>query len=238
MSLDNVELVMKVEETFDITINDLDAEKILTLGDLYRDLLARVEFGAGAACPSSAMFYQLRRALMKTFGVGRERVRPALSVEELVSRDGRRENWVRLAREIGFRLPDLRRPPAMRAAGTCYLLAVCLPALPVSGLAYLLKPDWAGALLAALVVVNVVMPALWLFVTQPFAVEIAPECLTVRALVGSLVAGNLPGSVPPGGPWNRAAVWEMVVAIVSEQAGVSRDVLTEDTSFVDDLGLD
>lgn len=33
-SLDTVELVMKVEETFGITISDMDAEKIKTVGEL------------------------------------------------------------------------------------------------------------------------------------------------------------------------------------------------------------
>jgi acyl carrier protein len=34
MGLDGVEIIMKAEEAFDITIEDADAEKMLTPGDL------------------------------------------------------------------------------------------------------------------------------------------------------------------------------------------------------------
>jgi acyl carrier protein len=35
MGLDNVELVMRTEEVFNITIEDSDAEQVRTVGDLY-----------------------------------------------------------------------------------------------------------------------------------------------------------------------------------------------------------
>ena len=47
MGLDTVELVMRIEETFDITIPDAEAEKILTVGELYRYVLARVPVAEG-----------------------------------------------------------------------------------------------------------------------------------------------------------------------------------------------
>ena len=42
-SLDIVELVMSLEETFDIEIPDEDAEKIQTIGDAFSYLKERVE---------------------------------------------------------------------------------------------------------------------------------------------------------------------------------------------------
>jgi hypothetical protein len=43
MGLDTVDLVMTVEETFDITISDAEAEKILTVGDLNRYVLSKLD---------------------------------------------------------------------------------------------------------------------------------------------------------------------------------------------------
>ncbi len=47
-SLDIVELVMAMEEEFDIEIPDDDAEKIQTIGDAFSYLKDRLEAGAGA----------------------------------------------------------------------------------------------------------------------------------------------------------------------------------------------
>ena len=47
-SLDIVELVMAMEETFDIEIPDDDAEKIQTIGDALSYLKERVDAGAEA----------------------------------------------------------------------------------------------------------------------------------------------------------------------------------------------
>jgi acyl carrier protein len=41
-SLDVVELVMAIEETFDIEINDEDAESMRTLGDVEKSVAGRV----------------------------------------------------------------------------------------------------------------------------------------------------------------------------------------------------
>jgi acyl carrier protein len=44
-SLDMVELVMELEEEFDVTISDIDAEQIQTIEDLIRYLRRRREEG-------------------------------------------------------------------------------------------------------------------------------------------------------------------------------------------------
>src|ERR1700722_12370853 len=66
MGLDTVELVMEIEEAFDLTIPDEEAEKIQTIGQAYRYILARLAgpVDGTAVCLSAATFYFLRRKLM------------------------------------------------------------------------------------------------------------------------------------------------------------------------------
>ncbi len=50
MGLDTVELIMEMEETFGIKIDDRDAEQIGTVGQAYRYILGKLEHGPAAPC--------------------------------------------------------------------------------------------------------------------------------------------------------------------------------------------
>lgn len=71
MGLDIVELIMRVEETFEIEIPDEEASELNTVGKLYQAILCRLGFEDLQRCPSSAVFYQARHALMQMSGVPR-----------------------------------------------------------------------------------------------------------------------------------------------------------------------
>jgi hypothetical protein len=55
MGLDTVELIMEVEEAFDIKIPDEDAEKLRTIGDLHHYIANKLQLVSGP-CLSSAAF--------------------------------------------------------------------------------------------------------------------------------------------------------------------------------------
>ena len=43
MGLDTVELILRTEETFAVTLPDRDCEQVCTVGDLYRLVLSKLE---------------------------------------------------------------------------------------------------------------------------------------------------------------------------------------------------
>jgi acyl carrier protein len=241
MGMDTVEMVMAIEETFDITIPNEQAEKIVTVGDAYRYILSRVKLDDSSPCLTASAFYRIRRALVDTVGVGREQVRPASSVDDLIPREGRREHWERLGRSLGVTLPELIRPAPIRASldmlFRCWLLGVLI----VVG-AFLFGSagiHTTQTAIAGLVSAGVFALILGYHLTQPFAVELAPTCATVRGLTLTLSASLWGATVRSGErTWNRESVWVVLRQLVSEQAGVSLDVITEETSFVYDLGMD
>jgi acyl carrier protein len=239
MGLDTVELVMEMEETFDITIDDLDAEKIGTVGQAYRYILSRVRLSRDAPCQSASAFYRIRRGLMARTGADRRSIRPASRLADFLPAVGRREAWLGLGDELGVAMPRL-------ALGSRLELVTCLLAslAPVAGLfvAWMwLGPFSASSMpliLAGWFALTLCFLAAATLALRPFASEIPPGCETVRGLVLTTL-GRWPR--PPEGAaktWHPDEVWTVLRDLISEQLGIPRDLITEEKHFVYDLGAD
>src|SRR6266852_2774557 len=112
MGLDIVELVMTVEEHFGVTIPDAEAQRILTVGELYVYLLERTRRDGRIPCPTSQAFYRLRRILTEELGVDRALVRPATQLRTLFPAGLRENALVWLADTLALPdLPDLDPAP-------------------------------------------------------------------------------------------------------------------------------
>src|SRR5262245_23426011 len=129
MGLDIVELILEIEDAFTLRIPDWEAERIRTVGDLIDYLWARVQESAAQVCPTSRMFYQLRREIIQLLPLPRHGIRPPMTFEELVPRNKRRQVWRSLER-IGFQLPRLQRSRAVCSmTAALVLLSIALLAL-------------------------------------------------------------------------------------------------------------
>jgi acyl carrier protein len=239
MGLDTVELVMKVEEAFGLTIPDQDAEKIQTVGDLYHYVQA--ELGgppmATPGCLSAAAFYRLRRQLMGRFRVERRRIRPGSALDDLVPKARRREAWRQLGEAVGWRLPELARPDWVWAAWPASVVGLAAVEVVDWGRWAAFAPEAAGGLLVGLVFGSIPMTAAFLWLTRPLATVLPAADL--RGLI-PMILGSNSGVFRVNNPhgWNARDVWDALVAIVADQAGVAPGTIGEATSFVKDLGLD
>jgi hypothetical protein len=233
MGLDTVEVIMRIEEAFDITIPDEDAEKIQTIGDAERYLINRIQVeGDSAPCLSSATFYRLRRALMEVCGVDRDCIRTSTRVEDLIPEDVRRTQWHRLGAALGLSLPELHRP-----------VTVIVPLVPVHiGLMVVgwsllsanpLGPWLAAAVFLALCLAVIDLSFRFLRWTEPYAVMVGSDCETVRRMVVTIINRNYERLVPRERPWRRAEVREVIRSIIRDQYDVHPSELTDDTRFID-----
>lgn len=233
MGLDTVELVMEIEESFGIRIENSEAEKIQTVGQAYECVLSKLQkraerLGEGAPrCASSAAFYRIRRTMMDTWATARSSIRPATALDSLVPQQDRDFAWARLDASLDLRLPPLRRPDWL--VHSCFGFAVFMAVLVALQLSLfhvvfaILSIPFTMAFLAI-----TMQTATTGFATElPFA--------TVADLVEAVVPRNfeaLNGSRDP------EAVWLALQSIVSEQLGVPLSDVTKEASFVYDLGCD
>jgi len=238
MGLDTAELVIEVEETFDISIDDRDAERIRTLGDLHRYVFERLALKDRKAqpCPTAAVFYRVRRALMAQGPIDRRRIRPAARVQDLLPEGGRRDAWSALGRTLGFTVPDLSLPAVIKAviAANFFMSA----ALAWSTLA-VLDPG-RGGIAALLAFLPFVVGFGALRLARPYATALPAGCETLGGTVETLVRrnyGRLDVRESTAGR-DEQAVWEAVRTVVATQTGVKAEELTKDMTFRDDLRMD
>lgn len=228
MGLDSVELVMAVEEAFDITISDAEAEKIVTVRDMIDCVYARVALTDTKVCRTQRAFHRLRRASQDVLGARRQDVRPATLWEALVPREQRRALWQTMRTSVeARRWPELKRSQAANgliAASVAGATALAVAAVPDQRL-------WAAA------IAGVGSLALMLRATEAWRLDFADQHASVGQ-VAEMLAPELPAEHRPEGRiWTREEVRTLVRTLIAEQTNVE-PTFDDDASFVDDLGLD
>lgn len=233
MGLDTVELVMEIEEAFDISIPDDRASKMLTVGDVYELILEKTADSTlkSNTCLSAAAFYDLRRH-MRSLGLPHSEIRPKTKLDRVIPLIGRRTYWQSLSSRMDLRFPRLERPSWL-ALLNCMLVAIVVSA---SFLSFAQRNVVPGIFAAG--VLGVISSLILMFLTQPFAIYPASTCSTVRDLVTNLVAINYNTLATRYSTRNPTDVWNALQLIVAEQLGVDRSVVVPHARFVQDLGAD
>jgi acyl carrier protein len=112
MGLDSVELIMEVEKAFDIRIPDPEAEKTITVGDLYETVWRHIQHGTDVRCTSQMLFYLIRRKLAEKFGLKRSDVTIEANPDQLFETGQKRLVYAQISEEMQIDFPALvlRRP--------------------------------------------------------------------------------------------------------------------------------
>jgi acyl carrier protein len=222
MGLDSVELVMAVEEEFDLTIANADAARCRTPADVIALVARMVSPTERTRCRSQVAFHRLRRSLGTVLGIPRNAVKLDAPIERCIPRTGRRQAWDQLRADVhSRRWPDLERPAWLVA--TLWTLA-----LAAGGFGWNLEGPTTAIGLAGFT------GFLATRLTRPFADLLPAGHETVRSLVHYVPA--------PAGPgcdgWTRAAIAERIREITIEQLCLDPAKYREDADFVRDLGMD
>ncbi len=116
MGLDTVELVIRIEDTFGISIPDEEASRLLTPDDVTDYILTRVEMsGEPLPCLTQQAFHLLRRSFRRTLHTPRRAFRPDTPLKTLLPEDSPRDAWERVGRDAGLKAwPSIFRPRWVR----------------------------------------------------------------------------------------------------------------------------
>ncbi len=232
MGLDTVELVMDVEESFGIQIPDDDAQKIVTVGDLFEFIKSQTDLAPAGTCLTATTFYEIRRGFENS-GIN-ERFAPSTPVGDIVPNRNRRSFWAKLARSTKLRFPDLVRPSWIVVSNVLITFsASILTALIASG------RDVSGTIFVITMIAGFFFFG-WAtaIVTRPFAKNFSSDFKTFRGLSERVLALNATILKNKHGPMGPNDIWVILRELIVNQLGVDSDEVTPTASFVKDLGCD
>jgi acyl carrier protein len=223
MGLDAVEIVISVEDEFQIVLTDAEAGSCETVGKLVDLVYSRLRHEASDPCPCQHGFYLVRRQLMTLFALPRERIRPETRLAELIGKAGRRQRWRQLIEALVGQpavIPQLLRPGWLRL-----LVGAGMPLF--AGWASM-RFFWFSFFEAVAVAVMVFFLGEWL--TQRFENEFPAHFYQVQDLVKLVRTTDAK-------PWTKEEVFAKIQAITVKILGVEASKVTLDAHFVNDLGV-
>lgn len=234
MGLDAVELIMEVEETFDLSIEDDEYVRFKTVGDLHQFLVEKfavmqeLQVKAGG-CLSLAPFLDVRRTLVALANIDRSSVRPKTSLETVIPLRCRRQLWNELQSATHIRLPALVLPDGFKELAAALLVCGFLIVAVATAV-------WLSLALLVFAGVALLLLSLLIFrLTRPLATAFPANCETVSDLVRFARPPHYPSQRLSGFAGDSDAIWTKLVEVVVSALGVQPSDVTPDARFREDL---
>ncbi len=107
MGLDGVELIMAMEEEFDIEFIDDELASIFTVGEFFELIKRRLHGTTPGGCLSHHMFNKIRRALVNNYKLKRSQIKLNKRILDIVPEKDLKEGWPYLQLFEDLKIPEL-----------------------------------------------------------------------------------------------------------------------------------
>lgn len=229
MGLDSVELIVDVENTFQISISDPEAESVETVGKFYELILSKIDYSKHHKCQTQVLFYKLREVMSRHCMIEKKGIKPETQLDTIFMSETIKEKWKAIQDEVYFNMPDLKRSKKL------------------SGLLNTLSFIFISAAIVLLITVFITSNYLLLlyvlgFISLTYLIwrltrhlKKYPSHSNMRNLVMAILPlsiKNLDLSIR-----DKNDVLHVLKYIIHDKIGVDMEEITLDAHFVNDLGL-
>jgi len=233
MGLDFVELIISIEDAFDIAIEDEEASKVVTVNVCYKLILNKIGSRDEKKCLTVHTFNRLRKVLIEELGIDRNKFHPKQNLEELIPKNSRRKLWSNLSEKANLKFPILIRPNWLT-----YSLLALLPIIILSGFIGSnagLLPFYTGW-----VSIPIAIFIFWMGfrLTKSLEYELNLQENTIGGLTKEVLALNFGTLSREVKSRSDEQVWEAMKNIIVSELGVKPEEVVSSAEFIKDLGAD
>ncbi|MBX7255256.1 MAG: hypothetical protein K1Y02_02750 [Candidatus Hydrogenedentes bacterium] len=238
MGLELTELIMAVEEEFDVRMDNDGFIDYRTVGSLYAWICDQVATRPYHKCRRLASFLKTRSALAEISGKSTREISLDTPLETLVPRRKRRKAWKELEMSLGHGLPQLARPRLIDWLNAGLTLVFALTLMPIAIVIIATAGsfcEFVGGLFVGLLIVAFCTPLFLLILdelTLPFARYVPSSCITTRSVVINSTRSEL---AVPVQERDDQEIWTTLIYMIATKLDVKPDMLTPETRFIEDL---
>jgi acyl carrier protein len=221
MGLDSVELLLAIEEEFQITLTDDEAFKSETPNLLTDKVYSKLRKSRQEVCPSIHGFFVVRKILIEQLEISREKIKPETMLDEVINEKSRKKIWKNLLFSIskGQNIyAPLEKSSWMKVLITGSIM-----------LTFILIMIETGDIVLSLIpscIIGIILN----FVILPFQSKFPRNYQTIKDLIR--VVSTLDTKI-----WSRDEVYHRVKKVVTEQLDVKEEDVQPNSHFVNDLGM-
>jgi len=233
MGLDSMEILMNVEETFDIRISNQEAEKIITVGDFHNVVWRHLEGKHSDKCKSQAIFYKLRQSFFDKFKFPPRDFKLDTSLNDIFPKDNRRQLYLNFANANNLELPSLQLTKPWTVFLNSFGISTILGGLGLSIflINFLDYSKWT-------LLIPIIGCGLTYSVSEilnPKRIVIEPEL--IREFTKKVLLDNYTTLTKESGT-NRKDMESVINNILVDMTGLKLNDVTPEKKIADDLGID
>jgi len=232
MGLDGVELIVEVENTFGIKIQDKEAEAIATVGDFYEVVWNKIRDNKSNKCASALLFYRFRKLIVENCNISKKDFLLDKNLNDLIPRSVRKQMWKELQSKFEFKLPNLKLPSFLQLVLLIIGLVLILGSLVFSIIA--VKFFHLSGQILLLPAVGIAITIVLAQILKPFKTQISKN--TIREFIGEVLRINYKEIQQKFGS-NRAEMEKVMNILICDKLGVDIEAINPKAHLVNDLGL-
>ena len=233
MGLDSIEILMKVEETFEINIPDNEAEKIITVGDFHNLVWQYLDGRYSSRCKSQALFYKLRQSIFDTLQIPKNEFQLNSSLNNIFPKEKRREVYFNFSANTSLELPKLRLPKSWGLFLNIFGWTMIAGGLGIS--LYAIKFLNYGLFILIIPLTSIFLTTYLSTILNTKRIIIKPDL--VKEFTQEVLTINYKKLIKENGA-NRKDVESVINHIIAEKAGLELQEVTPEKKIHNDLGVD
>lgn len=117
------DLLVKVEDSFDIKFDENEFVHIMTFGELCDNISNKIQLNNSGGCTTQQAFYKLRNSILGTLKLEGNYLTPDTLLTELLPRHSRLLRIRKIEKHLGFKISILRPPHFVTGLLAIILLA-------------------------------------------------------------------------------------------------------------------
>ncbi|MFN3488739.1 MAG: hypothetical protein ACK4YV_06385 [Emticicia sp.] len=233
MGLDSVELLVKIEKTFGISISDYEAEEIETVGELHNTVWGKLDHKNKEKCISQLLFYKIRQYVFDNFKFKRNNFLLTTNLNDIFPKENRKEFYSEFSQNLNLEVPNLTLNESWNKFLEYFGMITILGGLLISTILIIVfdYTKWSlvtpilGGILTT--IISKKLEPLRTTINPSFVLDFIPKIVSLNYSTLSQKTGI-----------NRIEMESIINHLIADAAGIEVNLITSNKKICHDLGID